>query len=135
MVKFKEIKNYSGRKRINIVKDDGFKTGEKVVLLSEKEYTDLKQKKEDIDIDLILETTIKTINKNHEKQLQQLEKQVKEKEKELNQIKGVFTRFITQINGLSFFDLIFKHKHKELVSDFHDSVWIMQGTVEIEKKK
>ena len=131
MVKFKEIKNYSGRKRINIVKDDGFKTGEKVVLLTEQEYKELKQKKENIDIDIIL----KTINKNHEKQLQQMEKQVKEKEKELNQIKGMFTRFITQVNGLSFFDLIFKHKHKELINDFQDRVWIMQGTVEIEKKK
>ena len=131
MVKFKEIKNYSGRKRINIVKDDGFKTGETVVLLTEQEYKELKQKKENIDIDIIL----KTINKNHEKQLQKLEKQVKEKEKELNQIKGGFTRFITQVNGLSFFDLIFKHKHKELISDFQDRVWIMQGTVEIEKKK
>ena len=131
MVKFKEIKNYSGRKRINTVKDDEFKTGETVVLLTEQEYKELKQKKENIDIDIIL----KTINKNHEKQLQKLEKQVKEKEKELNQIKGMFTRFITQVNGLSFFDLIFKHKHKELISDFQDRVWIMQGTVEIEKKK
>ena len=144
MVRFKEVKNYSGRKRINIVKDDNFKTGETVVVLSKTDYETLIQENKDLkhelekdnNIDTILETTIKAVTSNHDKQMQKLENKLNEKDNEINKMKGMFTRFITGFSSLSLFDLIFKQKQKELIKDFESSIYIEVAEVkQIDRKK
>ena len=147
MVRFKEVKNYSGRMRINIIQDDNFKTGEKIAILTMNEYEtlikenkNLKQeleKNNDTDIDRLIQLALKPVTASYEKQANKLENKLNNKEKELNQLKAVFTRFITQVNGLSFFDLVFKHKHEELINDFQESIYFKHDQdvkLEVQKK-
>ena len=150
-MKVKEIKNYSGRLRINIVQDDGFQSNEEVVLMSMQEYDSIKDsilelqdkvteaKKEaemyKDQMDDIIKLALKPIEKHYDSELEKKDKVISDKEDEINNIKAVLNKFSTSMSGLSFIDLI-RGKHKNLIDDFHDSIWVnvpMDQVQEVEK--
>ena len=150
-MKVKEIKNYSGRLRINIVQDDPFQPNEKVVLMSMQEYDSIKDKilelqdkvteaKKEAEMykdqmDDIIKLALKPIEEHYNSELEKKDKVISDKEDEINNIKAVLNKFSTSMSGLSFIDLI-RGKHKNLIDDFHDSIWVnvpMDQVQEVEK--
>ena len=131
----KEVKNYSGRLRINITQSDNINAGDNVVLLLESDYNRLISdndklssqvemlKQEQRNIEDILEVTLKTIYSEHRIQLQKKDDIIKSKDDELNRIKGILDKFTTALSGLSLWDII-RSKHKNLIKDFQDSIWV-----------
>lgn len=154
----KEIKNYSGRLRINIVQDDGFQPNEKVVLMSMQEYDSIKDKILELQEQVtevqkeaeMLQTTIdqhqsqvkefvkvalQPMDDHYNSELEKKDKVISAKNDEINNIKAVLNKFTTSMSGLSFIDLI-RGKHKNLIDDFHDSIWVnvpMDQVQEVEK--
>ena len=150
-MRVKEIKNYSGRLRINIVQDDGFQSNEEVVLMSMQEYDSIKDsilelqdkvteaKKEaemyKDQMDDIIKLALNPIEEHYNSELEKKDKVISDKEDEINNIKAVLNKFSTSMSGLSFIDLI-RGKHKNLIDDFHDSIWVnvpMDQVQEVEK--
>lgn len=129
----KQVKEYSKRQRINLNKADDFITNADVYVMTEKEYYDITSSNEKI---------ITELNQRHEKELQNIselyQKQLSEKdikitqlENDLNNIRSVASNVLIQLNGLSLWDVIFRSRHKVLISDFQKSIWIDSHDVEI----
>ena len=157
-MRVKEIKNYSGRLRINIVQDDGFQSNEEVVLMSMQEYDSIKDKNLELQeqvtevqkeaemlqttidqhndqIPQIVKVALSPIEEHYNSELEKKDKVISDKEDEINNIKAVLNKFSTSMSGLSFIDLI-RGKHKNLIDDFHDSIWVnvpMDQVQEVEK--
>lgn len=157
-MRVKEIKNYSGRLRINIVQDDPFQPNEKVVLMSMQEYEEIKDKilelqeqvtevqkeaemlqttidQHNDQIPQIVKVALSPIEEHYNSELDKKDKVISDKEDEINNIKAVLNKFSTSMSGLSFIDLI-RGKHKNLIDDFHDSIWVnvpMDQVQEVEK--
>ena len=146
MVIIKEVKEYSKRKRINILKDDGFKPGDKVVILPLASYddmiaelqrleqlvTDYQMQEESIGNEKSNETVsnvVEHIYQMHQKQLENKDKIIQEKELEINRLKSITSKYNTSMNGLSTFDMLFRRKHKQLIDDFQSSIWITSDDV------
>ena len=147
----KEVKNYSGRLRINITAKDNIQPNEDVVLMTVQEYNEIKEtitnlqqqttvlknetsKLNEMEAKLkksysedqledLIEIALKHINEHYNSELKNKDDIIKSKEKELNHNKAVLTKFITSISGLSLWDII-RGKHKELINDFHNSIWV-----------
>lgn len=155
----KEVKNYSGRLRINITAKDGFQPNEDIVLMSTAEYDNIKEtildlqqqitilknendmltemesqlrqsyyamKKKMISEDQledIIKLAVNPINEHYNSELQKKDDIINSKDNELNNIKAVLNKFTTSISGLSLWDLI-RGRHKDLINDFHDSIWV-----------
>lgn len=157
-MRVKEIKNYSGRLRINIVQDDPFQPNEKVVLMSMQEYEEIKDKilelqeqvtevqkeaemlqttidQHNDQIPQIVKVALSPIEEHYNSELEKKDNVISDKEDEINNIKAVLNKFSTSMSGLSFIDLI-RGKHKNLIDDFHDSIWVnvpMDQVQEVEK--
>lgn len=158
MAVLKEVKEYSGRQRINLNKSDGFNENEEVYIMKVSEYEKLKQ----IVIDFEVykekaisekETAITTANETskevlqnihaefkkeyeskeniYKEQLEEKETKIKELETNLNNLKSIVSNFLIQLNGLKLFDFIFRNKHKDLIDDMGQSVWIVKSDVEV----
>ena len=157
-MRVKEIKNYSGRLRINIVQDDPFQPNEKVVLMSMQEYEEIKDKilelqeqvtevqkeaemlqttidQHNDQIPQIVKVALSPIEEHYNSELEKKDNVISDKEDEINNINAVLNKFSTSMSGLSFIDLI-RGKHKNLIDDFHDSIWVnvpMDQVQEVEK--
>lgn len=157
-MRVKEIKNYSGRLRINIVQDDPFQPNEKLVLMSMQEYGEIKDKilelqeqvtevqkeaemlqttidQHNDQIPQIVKVALSPIEEHYNSELEKKDNVISDKEDEINNIKAVLNKFSTSMSGLSFIDLI-RGKHKNLIDDFHDSIWVngpMDQVQEVEK--
>lgn len=146
MVIIKEVKEYSKRKRINILKDDGFKPGDKVVILPLASYDDmiaelqrLEQLVTDYELqdndtsydksDGIFSDVLEHIYQQHQKQLENKDKIIQARALEINRLKSITSKYNIAMNGLSTFDMIFKKKHKQLIEDFQSSIWIQNDDV------
>ena len=165
----KEIKNYSGRLRINITAKDNLNANEDVILMTTAEYEEIKDsildlqnritvltnennmllemesklrqsmadKNNQIDEQLknLLEVALQPINEQHKFELESKDKIISDKDNELKSIRAVLNKFTTSISGLSLWDLI-RGKHKVLINDFHDSIWVnvpLDQVQEVEK--
>ena len=157
-MRVKEIKNYSGRLRINIVQDDQFQPNEEVVLMSMQEYDNIKDKilelqeqvtevqkeaemmQTNIDqykdqIQDLIKLALQPMEEHYNSELEKKDKVISDKEDEINSILAVMNQFSISMSGLSFIDII-RGKHKGLINDFHDSVWgnvPMDQVQEVEK--
>ena len=72
---------------------------------------------------------------HYNSELEKKDRVISAKEDEINSIKAVLNKFTTSMSGLSFIDII-RGKHKRLINDFHDSIWVnvpMDQVQEVEK--
>ena len=86
-------------------------------------------------MDDIIKLALKPIEEHYNSELEKKDKVISDKEDEINNIKAVLNKFSTSMSGLSFIDLI-RGKHKNLIDDFHDSIWVnvpMDQVQEVEK--
>lgn len=140
MVLEKQVKEYSDRQRINLNKADGFNANDTVYILSADEYGNIKQSLLDLkkQIDIVndsKDTAIKTakeINKNnlsdvhkiHQKEIDKKDNEIKELHEQLNQLRGMISNFLIQLNGLNAIDVIIRKKYKNLISELQSKIWI-----------
>ena len=146
----KEVKDYSGRLRININKNDGLNPGDNVVLILESDYQKLQAEKETLsskvemlehertNLEELVNITLNPIHEHYKSELEKKDNIIKAKDDELN---NMLSRSIlpfsatTSISGLSFIDLV-RGKHKNVINDFHDRIWVnvpMDQVQEVEK--
>lgn len=139
----KQVKEYSQRQRINLNKSDGFKTDDTIYLMTSKEYnqlndTILELNKKLESKDTIIENT-KQMNQNivsdisgmYEKQLTDKNERIKQLENQLNDLKSIVTNFLIRFNGLNLLDMVLHRKHKDLIEDVQQSVWIRSDDIQI----
>lgn len=140
---FKEVKEYTNRQRININKDDNLEPGAKVVILTAKEYDDMKKdfielqdsfikienetqllKKQEQNLKELIENVTAPIYENHKKELENKDLEIKQLTDELNAMKQICSQFNIEISGLNTIDILFRSKHKKLIQEFNKNIWI-----------
>ena len=158
----KQVKESADRQRINLNKSDGFKAGDEVYILTADELNQYKETILDLNIkldsaDKEKETAIETakemneniisdLNKTHanelsnisaiyEKEINNKEDKIKQLEHDLNTIKDIASNFLIKLNGLNIWDMVFRHKHNDLINDFQQTIWINSPDIEIVDKK
>lgn len=141
---FKEVKEYSKRKRINLNKDDGLSSGEKVVILTETEYNDIKtevtelknqvvtlQKEnqilqnQDQNLKQIIKDVTTPIYENHKTELENKENQIKLLSNELKTLQVKTSQYNLDMQGLNVIDIAIFRKHKKLIKDFNSTISII----------
>lgn len=132
----KEVKQYSNRLRVNIVKSDGMVKGEKIVLLKVDDFKNLLSDYENLqgkvkmlenqqtNIKDLLEINADAIHQNYKNELENKDKQIKEKDDEIKDINALCSKYNVQMNGLSLIDMVIRKKHKKLIDDFQEKIWI-----------
>ena len=146
--KIKEYGNKSKRQRIDINLSDGFKPGDEVVLIPANEYDEIKTKlfeytamdkelqilqNQEQNLKEIVEDVTTPIHENYKKELQDKDTQIKQLQRQLNTLKRIFNQFIIDITSLSAWDIFFRGKHKDLISDFNSKIWITTNDNEVEE--
>lgn len=140
---YKEVKEYSQRQRINLNKKDGFSKGDKIVVMSEKEYNDLtrevtnlnnkitaKDKELEVytnqeqNLKEIIENITTPIYENHKKELENREVKINELEEQLNQLKKIYVQYNISMTALNLWDILVFRRHKKLINDFNNTFWV-----------
>ena len=135
----KTISDYSGRKRINIVNDDGLVKGDAVIVMKQDDYDDLiadynrlkKQEQEQDNhqntVENITEKFIKPIQDSYINQLNDIKGEYKQtindKDKEINRLKAIYHDYDKQVYSLGFLDIL-RHKNRTISDDFNSKIWI-----------
>ena len=142
-MRIKEVKEYSNRQRINLTMDDGFESGQKVVLLSEDEYSEIEKKIKLLEKDVeivksenkilssqqnnltnVIEEVLTPVQEQHQKMIESKDNEIKRLNKELNSLKHKSSQFCIDVMALSILQLLFSNKKKVLVDDFNKSILI-----------
>lgn len=149
----KIIKEYgkTQRQRIDLNKSDGFTPGSEVVIIPVDEYNGIKQnilnltnqlrssedkvtakdneiqiyKDQENNLKKIVEDVTAPIDENYKKQLESKDQEIKQLKMQLNTLKAKTTQFNLELMGLNTIDMLFKHKHKKLITDFNDEITIL----------
>lgn len=89
----------------------------------EKQIQSLKD--QEINLRQIVEDVTAPIDKRYKKQLESKDKEIKQLKRQLNTLKAKTTQFNLELMGLNTIDMLFKHKHKKLITDFNDEITIV----------
>lgn len=138
---FKQIKEYSNRQRIDINKSDGFTPGAEVVILTAKEYEDLKQnlmdlnnkvtakdselqvmKNQEQNLKELIADAIAPIDKHYQKELQNKDNQIKLLEMQLKTLQAKTNQYNLDMQGLNAFDIVVLRKHKKLINSYNEDI-------------
>ena len=131
----KEVRDYSGRKRINITNSDGLVKDDKVVILKEQDYNDLMAEvhrlttiETDLDnqkvtADTIGEKFLEPVKDGYNNIIDGLNDTIKEKDKEINRLKAIYHDYDKQVYSLRCMDIL-RHKNREISQDFNSKIWI-----------
>lgn len=147
----KEIKEYSGRQRINLNKGDGFNNGDIVVIMAVNEFDEIKEQLMQLNtykakvnayekgnelLKGMSTDTSKDIVNSYEKRLDKKDNELKEKDKEINRLKDIFSNYEKRVYGLNAFDVLVR-RNKKLSDEFHNSIWIIKDneTIDTENKQ
>ena len=149
----KQIKAYgkTQRQRIDLANSDGFSPGSEVVLLTALEYDGIMQNldnlkkqlrdtedklysadqelqilhKQENNLKKIIEDVTAPIDERYQKQLESKDQEIKQLKMQLNTLQAKTTQFNLELMGLNTIDMLFKHKHKKLITDFNDEITIV----------
>lgn len=138
---FKEVKEYSQRQRINLNKDDGLKPGDKVVILTNGEYENIKKdilelqdqaiqyekenqilQSQEQNLKEIIQDITAPIYENHKKELENKDLQINQLTNELNALKVKINQYNLDMQGLNLIDIAILRKHKKLIKDFNSTI-------------
>ena len=156
----KTIKEYgkSQRQRIDVNKSDGLSTGEDVVLIPVTEYDKIKQnimnltrqlrscedklsakedeikiyKDQEQNLEELIKNAITPIDEHYQKELKNKDDKIKQLELQLKTLQRIASQYNIQMGGLSAIDMLFRKKHKELIEDFNNNIWIINPDNQIE---
>lgn len=147
----KEVKEYSSRQRINLNKSDGFNDGDIVVIMPNNEFEEIKEQLMQLNtykakvnayekgnelLKGMSTDTSKDIVDSYEKRLDKKDDELKQKDKEINRLKDIFSNYEKRVYGLNAFDVLFR-RNKKLSDEFHNSIWIIKDneTIDTENKQ
>ena len=145
----KEVKAYgkSQRQRIDFNKGDHLEVGQEVIILTNQEYDELLEcqselqkvkneliamQNQEVNLKELIQDVTAPIYENHKKELQNKDKQINQLQDKLDALKKIFNQFIISITSLSAWDIFFRGKHKDLISDFNSRIWITTKDNEFE---
>ena len=145
----KEVKAYgkSQRQRIDFNKGDHLEVGQEVNILTNQEYEELLEcqselqkvkneliamQNQEVNLKELIQDVTAPIYENHKKELQNKDKQINQLQDKLDALKKIFNQFIISITSLSAWDIFFRGKHKDLISDFNSRIWITTNDNEVE---
>ena len=145
----KEVKAYgkSQRQRIDFNKGDHLEVGQEVIILTNQEYDELLEcqselqkvkneliamQNQEVNLKELIQDVTAPIYENHKKELQNKDKQINQLQDKLDALKKIFNQFIISITSLSAWDIFFRGKHKDLISDFNSRIWITTKDNEVE---
>ena len=146
--KIKEYGQKSPRLKIDINKGDGFNPGDEVVILGKEEYDAIKDKlldytalkkenqllhNQEQNLQNLIEDVTTPIYANHEKELSKKDNLIEQLQMQVNRLKEICNQFNIDIASLSAWDIIFKGKHKVLVSEFNKSIWFTAKDNQVEE--
>lgn len=140
---FKEVKEYSNRQRIDLNKKDNLKPGANVVILTDDEYNNIKkeflelqeqykilenqiqmQQDQEHNLKEIIENVTAPIYENHKKDLANKDLEIKQLTDELNAIRKSCSQYNIELMDLNAIDIIFRSKHKKLIKDFNNTIFV-----------
>ena len=64
------------------------------------------------------------VHKIHQKEIDKKDNEIKELTNQLNQLRGIVSNFLIQLNGLNAIDVIIRKKYKNLISELQSKIWI-----------
>ena len=147
----KTIKEYSKRQRIDLKKSDGFTPGEDVVLIPVQQYDEIKGtilelqnnlsakdneiqmlQSQEQNLKEIIEDVTNPIYEKHQKELEKKDKQIDELMLQIKALQKLSSTYSIRMSGLSAIDILFRKKHKDLIDDFNNSIWIINQDNQIE---
>ena len=145
----KEVKAYgkTQRQRIDFNKGDHLEVGQEVNILTNQEYEELLEcqselqkvkneliamQNQEVNLKELIQDVTAPIYENHKKELQNKDKQINQLQDKLDALKKIFNQFIISITSLSAWDIFFRCKHKDLISDFNSRIWITTKDNEVE---
>lgn len=140
----KQIKEYSKRLRIDINKSDGFNPGDNVILMTAKEYGNIKTKLYDfnaMDTELqllknqeqnlkeVINDVIAPIKEQYDKELyskdsiiEQKDMEIKQLQLQLDLLKTKTNQYNLDMQGLNIIDMTILRKHKKLIKNFDSEI-------------
>ena len=136
----KKIKEYSNRQRIDLNKKDGFDAGADVVIMTAKEYEDIKTKlfeynamdkeleilkNQEQNLKEILADAIAPIDDHYKKELSKKDKEIKQLQVQLKAMQDKTTQYNLDMQGLNAFDLLIFRKHKKLIKSYNEDIAII----------
>lgn len=132
----KQVREYSGRKRINITNTDGLVKDDAVVVMKKSDYDDLMTelyRLQELEKDMnnqkvtagaIGDKFIKPLQDSYDDIISGLNDKIDAKDKEINRLKAICSQYSIDMNGLSKWDMLIHNKHKKVTDDFHSKIWI-----------
>ena len=129
----KQVREYSGRKRINITNTDGLVKDDAVVVLKKSDYDDLMTEQyrlqelekdmnnQKVTADAIGDKFIKPLQDSYDIIISDLQEQIKDKDTEINRLKAVYQEYDKQVYSMGF---MLRHKNREISDDFNSKIWI-----------
>ena len=153
----KTIKAYgkTQRQRIDLNNGDGFTPGEDVVLIPVIEYDGIKQnilnltnqlrntenklqyvqeqqENQEQNLKQIIEDVTAPIYENHQKDLEKKDNEIKQLKLQIKALQQISSKYNIQMSGLSAIDILFRKKHKDLIDDFNNNIWIINQDNQVE---
>ena len=134
----KEVRDYSGRKRINITNSDGLVKDDAVVVLKKSDYDDLMTElvrlqeleknidNQKISADTIGEKFLQPVKDSYNDIINGLNDKIDSKDKEINRLKAIYHEYDKQVYSLGLRDIL-SHKNKEMSQDFNSKLWVKSG--------
>lgn len=135
MILDKLVREYSGRKRINITQSDGLQKDDAVIVLRKsdydqliKEYDRLVQMEQDMNnqkvtADTIGDKLVKPLTDSYDDIISGLNDKLDDKDKEINRLKAIYQEYDKQVYSLGFMDIL-RHKNREISDDFNSKIWM-----------
>ena len=131
----KNVREYSGRKRINITQSDGLKKDDTVVILKKSDYDNLmtehhrlQELEKDINnqkitADTISEKFLKPVKDSYTDIIDGLNDKITNKDNEINRLKAITQDYDKQVYSLGVIDIL-RRKNKKMSQDFNSKIWI-----------
>lgn len=131
----KDVRDYGGRKRINITNSDGLVKDDAVVVLRKSDYdTLIKDYNRLIDIvnsmdnqkvtaDAIGEKLVTPLKDSYDTIISDLKQDLKDKDTEINRLKAICHDYDKQVYSMGLLDIL-RHKNREISQDFNSKIWI-----------
>ena len=83
-------------------------------------------------IDNHYQKQLSNIDKEYKKQLENKDNQIKQLENQLKLLQQISSQYNIQMGGLSAIDILFRKKHKLLIDDFNNKIWIINQDKQVE---
>lgn len=134
----KDVRDYGGRKRINITNSDGLVKDDKVVIIKEQDYNNLMAEyhrlttiESDLDnqkvtADAIGEKFLQPVKDSYTDIIDGLNDKIDSKDDEINRLKAIYHEYDKQVYSLGLRDIL-RHKNKEMSQDFNSKLWVKSG--------